>query len=165
MASYTSIGDAYQAAISCYKNFSRGDKTSKTILMRFHPSQGPSEKTKQPHLQPLTLVFAKLWRRSKPELSRPQVDRVPMGGLLEPSRLIMPTPFLQIFICHKKMVVEMGKGKNPPLFVKASVKICLGSLRNLPSPPVNISIDQETEHTSHSQATSTRTHATEGFRP
>ena len=114
MASYTSIGDSYQAAISCYKNFSWGYKTSKTILMRFHPSQEPSEKTKQPHLQPLTLVFAKLWRRSKPELSRPQVDGVPMGGLLEPSRLIMPIPFLQIFICHKKMVVEMGKDHEKP---------------------------------------------------
>lgn len=95
-----------------WQNFSWGYKTSKTILMRFHPSQEPSEKTKQPHLQPLTLVFAKLWRRSKPELSRPHVDGVPMGGLMEPSRLIMPTPFLQIF--PKKMVVEMGKGKPPP---------------------------------------------------
>lgn len=126
MASYTSIGDSYQAAISCYKNFSWGYKTSKTILMRFHPSQEPSEKTKHP--SPTSHIgICQVVKEVKTRVVATSRWGVPMGGLLEPSRLIMPTPFLQIFICHKKMVVEMGKGKNPPLFVKAWDIICLGS--------------------------------------
>ena len=144
---------------SCHfmlQNLSWGYKTSKTILMRFHPSQGPLKK--QPHLQPLTLVFAKLWRRSKPELSRPQVEGCQWVGWWN-------LPDLNLHSSATKNGCWNGKRETPPPF-------CEGFSYNLPwiiekptIPPVNISIDQETEHTSHSQATSTRTHATEGFRP
>lgn len=56
----------------------------------------------------------------------------------------------------QKWLLKWGKG-TPPFLWRLGISFVLSHEK--------LSIGQETEHTSHSQATSTRTHATEGFRP
>ena len=66
----------------------------------------------------------------------------------------------QIVVKNKKHILK--REKETPFFCRLGISFALDHEKPT---PVKTSIGQGTEHTSHPQATTTRTHATEGFRP
>ena len=154
MASYTSIGDSYQAAISC-------DKISREVTRPPRPFWWDSTPLKNPRRKQNNPIsnLSHWYLPSCEGGQNPSCRDLTWMGCQWVGWWNLPDLLCQLHFSkssQKKWLLKWEKG-NPPLFVKAWDIICLGSLRN--------PIDQETEHTSHSQATSTRTHATEGFRP
>lgn len=89
------------------------------------PLKNPRRK-QNTHLQPLTLVFAKLWRRSKPELSRPHGEGCQWVGCWSLPDLLCQLHFSKSSSAIKKRLLKWEKGKKT-LFVKAWDIICLGS--------------------------------------
>lgn len=124
MASYTSIGDSYQAAISCYKNFSWGYKTSKTILMRFHPSQEPSEKTKHP--SPTSHIgICQVVKEVKTRVVATSRWGCQWVGCWNLPDLLCQLHFSKSSSAIKKWLLKWEKGKTPPFLWRLGISFAL----------------------------------------